>query len=267
MAVGLDKNKLIKKIIRNPPSLNHWAPSSNSSSHCSWPEITCLNNSVVDLSLRNRTINKTIPSFLCDLHDLKHIDLYYNNILGGFPTTLYNCSKLEFLDLSENYFVGTIPDDIQRLEIGNLSILDYLGLAYNMKFMPSKLPSSFKQLNNLKTLWMCEANLVGEIPEVIGDLTALEIDLSANNPTGAIPGDVGKLEKLTSLVLFSNKLSGEIPESIGLISTLTDVRLFSNNLPGKLSEHICYGGKLLGVVAFENNPTGKFQNHLAIVIA
>ena len=118
----------VKTYWQNPPSINHWAPSVNSSSryHCSWPEITCVNNSVTGLSLRNKSINKPIPSFLCDLQNLKVIELNYNNIAGEFPKSVYNCSKLEYLDLSQNYFVGKIPDDID-----SLGQLQYLNLMAN----------------------------------------------------------------------------------------------------------------------------------------
>ncbi|XVF49102.1 hypothetical protein PTKIN_Ptkin03bG0241500 [Pterospermum kingtungense] len=298
----------LKTYWQNPPSLTHWAPSSssNSSSHCSWPEITCLNNCVTGITLQNRTINKTIPSFLCDLQNLKVLDLYYNNILGEFPKTLYDCSKLEYLDLSQNYFVGPIPDDVHTLgqlqylnlmannfsghipgaigrlqqlrtlllcvnqfngsipsEIGNLSNLEFLGLAYNSKLLPSKyLPSSFKQLKKLKKLWMTQANLLGEVPEVIGDMTALEaLDLSQNELTGNIPAYLFLLRNLKKIYLYSNNLSGEIPRVIEA-SDLRVIDLSENNLTGTIPDDVGKLEKLSGLVLFSNQLSGEIPESI-----
>ena len=110
----------IKKHFQNPLFLSHWT-----SSHCSWPEITCTNGSVTGLTLVNYNINQTIPPFICDLKNLTHVDFNNNYIPGMFPTYLYNCSKLEYLDLSMNNFVGKIPENIFTL-----SNLNYLNLSY-----------------------------------------------------------------------------------------------------------------------------------------
>ncbi|XVF34924.1 hypothetical protein REPUB_Repub18cG0100300 [Reevesia pubescens] len=290
----------LKQYWQNPLSISHWILSSNSSYHCSWPEITCINHSVTELNLSGKNISIKIPSFICDLKNLTSIDLNYNNIIGEFPKTLYNCSKLEYLDLSQNYFVGTIPDDIDRLrqlqylnlmannvsgdipvaigrlqelrslhlclnqfngsfppEIGNLSKLEFLGLAYNRKFLPSKLPSSFKQLKKLNTLWMGEANIIGEIPDMIGDMKALEVlDLSGNELTGKIPKVLFLLKNLKEIYLFKNKLSGEIPQVIKA-SNLSVIDLSENNLTGSIPSDIGKLEMLSRLVLFFNKLSGE----------
>ncbi|XP_022754968.1 receptor-like protein kinase 5 isoform X5 [Durio zibethinus] len=278
----------LKTYWQNPPSISHLAQSLNSSSHCSWPEITCLNNSVVELSLKNKTINKTIPSFICDLQNLKVIDLNYNNIPASIgrkfqpaklPSSFKQLKKLRTLWMSEANLIGEIPD-----MVGDMTALEVLDLSSNE--LRGKIPTSLFLLRNLKEIYLFSNNLSGEIPQVIEASNLTAMDLSGNNLNGRIPSDVGKLEGLSGLVLFFNQLSGEIPESIGRISTLTDVRLFGNNLSGtlppdfgrysmlerfevssnkltgKLPEHLCYGGKLLGVVAFDNNLTGELPKSL-----
>ena len=105
----------IKQYLQNPPFLNHWT--SSNSSHCTWPEINCTNGSVTSLSMINTNITQTLPPFLCDLTNLTHVDFQWNFIPGEFLKSLYKCSKLEYLDLSQNYFVGKIPDDIYTLSM------------------------------------------------------------------------------------------------------------------------------------------------------
>ncbi|XVE70501.1 hypothetical protein DITRI_Ditri10aG0077500 [Diplodiscus trichospermus] len=290
----------IKQYWQNPSSISHWTLSSNSSFHCSWPEITCINNSVTQLHLSQKTIAGTIPSFICDLKNLASIDLHNNSIIGEFPKTLYNCSKLNYLNLSQNYFVGTIPVDIDSLgqlqylnlmannfsghipvaigrlqelkslllsanqlngslppEIGNLSKLEILGLAYNAKFLPSRLPSCFKQLKKLKTLWMCKANLIGEIPNLIGDMTALEVlDLSGNKLTGKIPTALFLLRNLKEIYLFNNNLCGEIPQVIDA-SNLMVIDLSENNLTGRIPSDVGKLGKLWNLALFSNQLSGE----------
>ncbi|KAB5534438.1 hypothetical protein DKX38_017524 [Salix brachista] len=61
-------------------------------------------------------------------------------------------------------------------------------MAHN-GFSSSRLPSNFTQLKKLKELWIAGANLIGEIPQMIGEMVALEhFDLSSNELTGNIPG-------------------------------------------------------------------------------
>jgi hypothetical protein len=102
----------LKQHWQNPPPLSHWT-SSNSSSHCIWPEITCSTDgsSVTRLSLKNMNIIGTVPPFMCDLKNLTTLDLSYNYMTSNeFPRLLYNCSKLQYLNLSQNFFAGTVPD-------------------------------------------------------------------------------------------------------------------------------------------------------------
>ncbi|XP_059638246.1 receptor-like protein kinase 5 [Cornus florida] len=287
----------LKQHWSNPPSIEHW---NSTSSHCTWPEITCISGSVTELSLIDKNISGIIPPFICDLQNLTLLVLQYNNIPGPFPTVLYNCSKLQTLDISQNYFVGSIPSDIHRLssqlrelniaynnftgdipasigrfselrtlnielnlfngtfppEIGNLWNLELLWMAVN-PFAPSKIPSNFTQLRKLKSLWMSSANLIGEIPEAIGNMTALELlDVSTNQLTGNIPNGVFLLKNLTTLHLHKNKLSGEIPTSVEAFN-LDVVDLSENKLTGTIPDDFGKLTKLTGLALFTNHLSGE----------
>ncbi|KAM7519449.1 hypothetical protein LguiB_018411 [Lonicera macranthoides] len=131
----------LKQYWSNPSLINHWAPSSNSTTHCSWPEITCTGGSVTGIALVNKGITGDIPPSICDLKNLTTIDLSYNEISGPFPTVLYNCSNLQYLDLSQNFFVGRIPLHNDQLS----HRLQCLSLSANKNNPPGILPlKSFK---------------------------------------------------------------------------------------------------------------------------
>lgn len=88
---------------------------------------------------------------------------------------------LTSIDLSNNKFVGEIPNDIGRL-------------------------------NSLKGLNLSQNNLSGYIPMSIGNLTSLEwMDLSSNKLVGEIPKQLLELTSLSFLNVSENKLVGCIP--------------------------------------------------------
>ncbi|KAM6583285.1 hypothetical protein CsatB_010287 [Cannabis sativa] len=307
----------------NLPYMSQWIPSKNSSSHCSWPGITCMLDSVTELKLYDVNITVPVPFFICDLSNLSLITLGLNYIPGEFPTALFNCSKLEELDLSDNYFVGTIPSDIDRmvhlrslklggnnftgnipiaigrlqelrtlelganqfngslpLELGNLSNLETLWLSNNKLLSPSKLPSNYTQLKKLKNLWLTNLNLIGKIPESIGDMVALEfLDLSRNSLIGNIPDGLFTLKNLSTVYLYKNILSGEIPqvveslklkvidfsennltgiipEDFGKLKQMTGLALFINQLSGNIPEGIGRLPALIDFRVFNNNLSG-----------
>ena len=67
----------------------------------------------------------------------------------------------------------------------------------------------------LVNLEMQNDSLIGVIPEIIGNLSALiELNLSYNELSGEIPESIGDLSKLEKLYLNNNNLSNSIPERV-----------------------------------------------------
>ena len=109
-------------------------------------------------------------------------------------------------------------------------------------------------------------NYAGTLPETISNLTNLTTLRIYNNPklTGTIPTNIGNLTGLTKLYIYNNpKLSGVIPSSIGNLTGLTgnnayqpSLRLEKNNLSGAIPATI---GNLTGLKSLrlnENNLSG-----------
>jgi hypothetical protein len=91
----------------------------------------------------------------------------------------------------------------------------HLDSRTSAKNVVGTLPEALGQLTALKLLLVVgNAGLTGPIPRSIGLLTALtQIDLHSNGLTGSIPGDaLAQLPHLSRLYLNDNRFSGTCPE-------------------------------------------------------
>ncbi|KAE7998651.1 hypothetical protein FH972_003176 [Carpinus fangiana] len=218
----------LKQHWQNPQSLSHWTPSNTS--HCSWPEITCTKGFITELSLTDKNINGTVPPFICDLKNLTVLDLSYNYMnSSGFPRALYSCSNLQHLDLSQNYFSGTVPEDIHRM-----AQLRQLNLGANS--FSGNIPASIGQLTELRSLQLFQVPFTGSFPPEIGNLSNLErLELAyMSRITTTLPSEFTKLKKLKYLWVAGSSLVGEIPDTIGEMAALEHLDLSTNNLSGKI---------------------------------
>ena len=109
----------------------------------------------------------------------------------------------EYLDLSNNYFTGSIP-----LAFGR--IYKKLRIAY---------------LNNNE--------FSGNIPSIIEEFTSLdELILYQNELTGSLPSQIGKLINVSKISLSYNNLKGTISKELSNLNTLNLLHLHNNNLEG-----------------------------------
>ncbi|MBR3440147.1 MAG: Ig-like domain-containing protein [Bacteroidales bacterium] len=98
---------------------------------------------------------------------------------------------------------------------------------------------------HVRSLWLNDSNLKGQIPKEIADLTELEV-FKMINPSGIpnngypIPSEIGNLKKLKNLTLWTYTVSGTIPKSIYKIQSLEElvlgyIPLSSWTIPSKIS--------------------------------
>ncbi|KAK3436373.1 hypothetical protein EUGRSUZ_C00970 [Eucalyptus grandis] len=237
---------------QDPSSLDHWV-TSNSSSHCTWPEITCQDGSITELNLVNLNINYSIPPFFCDLKNLTKLDLSYNNIHGEFPTVLYHCSELVYLDLSQNYFEGPIPSDIDCM--ANLQVLILAANSFSFD-----IPASVARLWRLRILHLYQSEYNGTYPEEIFGLSNLEeLSLGYNDKfaPSQLPQNFTALKKLRFFSMPQTNLFGRIPEKVSDMEALEHLDLGINPLTGEIPGSIFALRNLSRLYVYETNVSGS----------
>jgi len=81
--------------------------------------------------------------------------------------------------------------------------------------------------------------LTGAIPPELGNLNRLRyLNLERNELTGPIPSELGKLTHLITLDLSRNQLSEEIPPELGSLANLRSLHLNQNELTGPIPSEL-----------------------------
>ncbi|XP_021275178.1 probable LRR receptor-like serine/threonine-protein kinase At1g07650 isoform X2 [Herrania umbratica] len=129
------------------------------------------------------------------------------NISATLPPEFSKFRHLKLLDLSRNYFTGSIPQEWATMK---LEVLSFMG-----------------------------NRLSGPFPKVFTNITSLRnLSMEGNNFSGPIPPDIGKLINLQKLILSSNAFNGELPPELASLVNLTDMRISDNNFSGKIPDII-----------------------------
>ncbi|KAM0933359.1 putative protein kinase RLK-Pelle-LRR-XII-1 family [Dioscorea sansibarensis] len=212
------------------------------------------------LYLSRNMLEGELPSSMCTtLLNLEEIHLASNHFTGPLPSSLPNATRLFFLELVDNNFLGRVPPDLGKaqdlVQVNlNLNKLD-AGDSDGLKFLTSltncsnllvlcfaanefagAIPNSIANLSTqLKTLQIQRNQLSGNIPDGIGNLVGLTgLALHDNRLSGPIPASIGKLAKLQYLGMFRNRLTGTIPSTIGNLTKLNYIGLANNLLEGHI---------------------------------
>ncbi|KAF8023613.1 hypothetical protein BT93_F0962 [Corymbia citriodora subsp. variegata] len=150
----------------------------------------------------NNDFTGEIPSSICQLNSLLHLNLFNNDLSGNMPSCFGNMTNLFYLDLSSNKFQGPLP-----IPPPSTSYF----IAFNNGFT-GEIPSSICQLSSLKYLDLPENFLSGNIPSCFGNMTNLEyLVLNANKLEGPLPRSLVKCVNLSVLALSSNEFSDIFP--------------------------------------------------------
>ncbi|XP_009590062.1 BRASSINOSTEROID INSENSITIVE 1-associated receptor kinase 1 [Nicotiana tabacum] len=89
--------------------------------------------------------------------------------------------------------------------------------------------------NNVTRVDLGNANLTGQLVPQLGQLQKLQyLELYSNNISGRIPNELGNLTELISLDLYLNNLNGPIPGTLGKLQKLRFLRLNNNSLSGRI---------------------------------
>nr|POF18957.1 putative lrr receptor-like serine/threonine-protein kinase [Quercus suber] len=135
------------------------------------------------------------------------IALKTQNLSGTVPPEFSKLPHLKFLDLSRNYFTGSIPSQWATMRLVEIS------------FMGN--------------------SLSGPFPKVLTNITTLRnLSIEGNRFSGSIPPEIGKLIHLQKLLLCSNAFTGELPVALAKLTKLIDMRISDNNFSGKIPDFI-----------------------------
>ncbi|KAJ6431326.1 hypothetical protein OIU84_018750 [Salix udensis] len=172
------------------------------------------------------------PSELGTLIYLRRLNLHNNNFYGSIPDQLFNATSLHSLFLYGNNLSGSLPPFI----LCNLPRLQNLDLSNNS--LSGSLPQNLNSCKQLQRLVLAKNKFSGPIPAGIWpELDNLvQLDLSANDFNGSIPNDMGELKSLSNTLNLSfNHLSGRIPKSLGNLPVTVSFDLRNNNFSGEKS--------------------------------
>ncbi|CAL5046041.1 unnamed protein product [Urochloa decumbens] len=182
------------------------------------------------LNLSKNKFSGNIPTSLGNLDILYELYLQENRLSGVIPAELAGCAKLVALNISSNNLGGPIPQGL----FGKLNQLNWLLDLSNNQFTHS-IPDDIGSLINLESLNISNNNISGQIPSNLGSCVLLEeLRLEGNLLEGQIPPSIGALKGIKEMDFSQNDLSGKIPEIFEMFNSLQYLNLSFNNFDGPL---------------------------------
>ena len=178
------------------------------------------------LILWENDLTGSFPSALQKLTLLKEIDFHVNFFDGSMlPEWLGDLSQLTTLNLAQTGITGELPD------MSGLSILDTINIGFNSirddvgKFAP---------LSNIRNLIAANNSFYGDLQsDYLFDWPLLEIiDMSNNDISGSLPGNMFSLSHLEVIDLSSNSITGTLPNVVLPNSRMALLALQNNQLYG-----------------------------------
>ncbi|GJY76524.1 leucine-rich repeat-containing protein [Tanacetum coccineum] len=165
------------------------------------------------------------------------IELYLqsNQIEGPFPLSICNLSNLRFLDISNNSFNGVIPQCMGNVT-SSLALINF----GNNRFQGT-IPHVFNDCGQLEGLILNGNQLEGGVPSSLLKCQLLKVvDLGNNQLNGTFPDWLGELPNLQVLVLKLNKFHGIVGTSSSMKLSFPSLRVldlshngFASQLPQK----------------------------------
>ncbi|XP_027939314.1 receptor-like protein 7 [Vigna unguiculata] len=265
------------------PGIRTWG---NGTDCCSWSGVTChpISGHVIALDLPcaglqgEITANSTlfslshmqslnlafndfftsqIPSTIGELVSLTHLNLSSSNFQGEIPSQISHLSKLQSLDLSDEFGLkweeGTWKRMLQNATGLRVLVLDWTDLSstsmssLNLSSslitisvrgtgLKGKLTDGILCLPNLQHLYLSRNfDLHGQLPDLSCTSDSLNVlEISNCELFGPIPPSFSNLTHLTSLDLSINNINGSIPPSLLTLPRLNYLLLNNNYLGGQI---------------------------------
>jgi len=249
---------------------------------------------LITLDFSHNHFSGSCPPSIADSINLKILMLAYNRLgcsignicSNGIPPTtgktgyseipagIWGLQYLAQLNVVQNFFTGTIPQD------QNLPSLTYLALSFNrlsgavptslsMNTLISNilldsnaftgtLQASFFSMAQLITLSISDNYLQGTLPDEIGLSTSLEqLIMFDNSFSSSLPSAMSLLTRLQTLSIGMNDFAGTIPESYGFISSLQLFDVQNCDLEGNVPKSFSQLTNLQKLILRENSFTNQ----------
>ncbi|KAL0382553.1 UNVERIFIED_CONTAM: hypothetical protein Scaly_0542600 [Sesamum calycinum] len=171
-----------------------------------FPQPLVMLNQLTELDLSHNAFAGEIPVWVGNFSlKLEKLNLGFNAFRGEMPASLYYAMSLRYLDLSQNYLMGSLADFNQALVYLNLESNSFSGT----------LPCFLSSSQSLSVLNLANNSIMGGIPACISSCHGLtQLNLSSNELQYGISPRLVFSEKLVVLDLSFNGLSGDLPRNI-----------------------------------------------------
>ncbi|KAM1507457.1 hypothetical protein TB2_016530 [Malus domestica] len=220
--------------------------------------------------LQNNRLSGELLAEFTKLPLVYFLDISGNNLSGRIDDRKWDMPSLQMLNMARNRFFGKLPETFGGQKLENLD------LSENW-FSGSILPS-FGNFPELMQLKLSHNELSGPIPQQLSSCKKLvSLDLSHNRLTGTIPTSLSDMPVLGDLDLSENQISGEVPRNLGAKVSLVQVNISHNKLHGILpptavflaidasavdGNNLCGGGDTMSALppckSVKRNPTWWF---------
>ncbi len=174
---------------------------------------------LVLLLLSHNVFSGIIPINITNLSNLRQLNLAGNSLSGNIPWRLSNLEAMKEdnyifnLDIPDDSSYNNLSVFTKRTELFyGPNIFSAVNIDLSSNYLVGQIPEEIASLALLKNLNLSRNYLSGKIPQKIGSLWSLEsLDLSRNKLSGEIPPSLSNLSYLSDLDLSHNNLSGRIP--------------------------------------------------------
>ncbi|CAI5505055.1 unnamed protein product [Closterium sp. Naga37s-1] len=220
--------------------------------HLARPTSLCM------LNLAWTSVTGSLPSAILSLPALSHLDIYMTTISGSLPSTLGRLTRLTYLNIGAENITGRVENMSWISSLTNLHTL----VMYRMLSVEGDLSALtfLTALTAMQSLTIARAPWAGELPALLGTLTALthldvsglrttvfprwSLDLTnlrfldaahyAKLRTGVMPQDLSRLVHLEHFDASGNGLGGALPDYWTSLKHLTYLSLGYNKFEGSI---------------------------------
>ncbi|KAM3327632.1 hypothetical protein P3S68_033681 [Capsicum galapagoense] len=237
---------------------------------CSWNGVHCdeTTGQVIELDLSCCGLQGKFHSnsSLFQLSSLKRLDLSYNYFSGSLISPKFGeLSSLTHLYLEYSGFTGLIPAEISHLsKLYSLRI--WSDDPYGLRLDPYNFELLLKNLTQLRYLKLDSVNISSTIPLNFSSYLTI-LRLPRTQLRGVLPERVFHLSNLKYLDLSSNSLTGPISSNVSGLQNLKYLDVSSNYLNGTIPSWIFSLPSLIYLELANNSFSGKIQEFKSKTLA